>query len=112
MLDFSDGKIDVLVCTTIIESGLDIQNANTMIINRADTFGLAQLYQLRGRIGRGPKRSYAYFLVPADVAINEIASKRLKTMLAATDLGAGLQIAMADLEIRGAGNILGGQQMI
>ncbi|MEG3594934.1 MAG: transcription-repair coupling factor [Chloroflexota bacterium] len=110
MLDFSDGKIDVLVCTTIIESGLDIQNANTMIINRADTFGLAQLYQLRGRIGRGPKRSYAYFLVPADVAINEIASKRLKTMLAATDLGAGLQIAMADLEIRGAGNILGGQQ--
>ncbi len=110
MLDFADGKIDVLVCTTIIESGLDIQNANTMIINRADTFGLAQLYQLRGRIGRGPKRSYAYFLVPNNVAVNEVASKRLKTMLAATDLGAGFQIAMADLEIRGAGNILGGQQ--
>ena len=110
MLDFAGGKIDVLVCTTIIESGLDIQNANTMIINRSDTFGLAQLYQLRGRIGRGPKRSYAYFLVPTKVAINEAASKRLKTMLAATDLGAGFQIAMADLEIRGAGNILGGQQ--
>ena len=110
MLDFADGKIDVLVCTTIIESGLDIQNANTMIINRADTFGLAQLYQLRGRIGRGPKRSYAYFLVPNNVPVNEVASKRLKTMLAATDLGAGFQIAMADLEIRGAGNILGGQQ--
>ena len=110
MLDFSGGKIDVLICTTIIESGLDIQNANTMIIDRADTFGLAQLYQLRGRIGRGRKRSYAYFLVPANVSMNESASKRLKTMLAATDLGAGFQIAMADLEIRGAGNILGGQQ--
>jgi len=110
MLDFADGHIDVLICTTIIESGLDIQNANTMIINRAHTFGLAQLYQLRGRIGRGPKRSYAYFLVPDNVVINEVASRRLKTMLAATNLGAGFQIAMADLEIRGAGNILGGQQ--
>ena len=110
MLNFAEGKIDVLVCTTIIESGLDIQNANTIIINRADTFGLAQLYQLRGRIGRGTKRSYAYLLVPKNAPVNEVASKRLKTMLAATNLGAGFQIAMADLEIRGAGNILGGQQ--
>ena len=110
MLDFAEGSTDVLVCTTIIESGLDIPNANALIINRADTFGLAQLYQLRGRIGRGARRAYAYLLVPAHQSINEVAEKRLKTMLAATELGAGFQIAMKDLEIRGAGNVLGSQQ--
>ena len=110
MLDFAEGSTDVLVCTTIIESGLDIPNANALIINRADTFGLAQLYQLRGRIGRGARRAYAYLLVPAHRSINEVAEKRLKTMLAATELGAGFQIAMKDLEIRGAGNVLGSQQ--
>ncbi len=110
MLDFAEGTTDVLVCTTIIESGLDIPNANALIINRADTFGLAQLYQLRGRIGRGARRAYAYLLVPAHRSINEVAEKRLRTMLAATELGAGFQIAMKDLEIRGAGNVLGSQQ--
>ena len=110
MLGFAEGSTDVLVCTTIIESGLDIPNANALIINRADTFGLAQLYQLRGRIGRGARRAYAYLLVPAHRSINEVAEKRLKTMLAATELGAGFQIAMKDLEIRGAGNVLGSQQ--
>jgi transcription-repair coupling factor (superfamily II helicase) len=110
MIDFAAGKMDVLVCTTIIESGLDIPNVNTLIVNRADTFGLAQLYQLRGRVGRGTRRAYAYLLVPPYKSITETAEKRLKTMLAATELGAGFQIAMKDLEIRGAGNILGAEQ--
>ena len=110
MIEFSKGRYDVLVCTTIIESGLDIPNANSLIINRADAFGLAQLYQLRGRIGRSERRAYAYLLIPAHRSIKEIAEKRLKTMLAATELGAGFQIAMKDLEIRGAGNVLGSQQ--
>ncbi len=110
MMEFAEGITDVLVCTTIIESGLDIPNANALIVNRADTFGLAQLYQLRGRIGRGARRAYAYLLIPAHRSVNEVAEKRLKTMLAATELGAGFQIAMKDLEIRGAGNVLGSQQ--
>ena len=110
MIDFADGKMDVLVCTTIIESGLDIPNVNTLIINRADTFGLAQLYQLRGRVGRGARRAYAYLMIPPSKSLTEPAEKRLKTMLAATELGAGFRIAMKDLEIRGAGNILGAQQ--
>ena len=110
MIDFAEGKSDVLVCTTIIESGLDIPNVNTLIINRADTFGLAQLYQLRGRVGRGSRRAYSYMLVPPHRSLTETAEKRLKTMLAATELGAGFQIAMKDLEIRGAGNVLGAQQ--
>ena len=110
MLDFADGKMDVLVCTTIIESGLDIPNVNTLIVNRADTFGLAQLYQLRGRVGRSARRAYAYLLIPPSKSITETAEKRLKTMMAATELGAGFQIAMKDLEIRGAGNILGANQ--
>nr|ADI19367.1 transcription-repair coupling factor (superfamily II helicase) [uncultured Chloroflexi bacterium HF0500_03M05] len=110
MIDFADGKTDVLVCTTIIESGLDIPNVNTLIINRSDTFGLAQLYQLRGRIGRGVRRAYAYLMIPPSSSLTELAEKRLKTMLAATELGAGFRIAMKDLEIRGAGNILGAQQ--
>ena len=110
MLEFAEGKTDVLVCTTIIESGLDIPNVNTLIVNRADTFGLAQLYQLRGRVGRGARRAYAYLLIPPFRSITETAEKRLKTMLAATELGAGFRIAMKDLEIRGAGNVLGAQQ--
>ena len=110
MVDFADGGVDVLVCTTIIESGLDISNVNTLIVNRADTFGLAQLYQLRGRVGRSARRAYAYLLIPQHRSLTETAEKRLKTMLAATELGAGFQIAMKDLEIRGAGNILGANQ--
>ena len=110
MVDFAEGKMDVLVCTTIIESGLDIPNVNTLIVDRADTFGLAQLYQLRGRVGRGARRAYSYLLIPPARSITEAAEKRLKTMLAATELGAGFHIAMKDLEIRGAGNILGAEQ--
>ena len=110
MLDFARGEGDVLMCTTIIESGLDIPNVNTLIMNRADTFGLAQLYQLRGRIGRSVRRAYAYLLVPRARSLTEAAEKRLSAMLAATELGAGYKIAMKDLEIRGAGNILGADQ--
>ena len=112
MASFAQGEFDVLVCTTIIESGLDIPNANTLIINRADTFGLAQLYQLRGRVGRSSRRAYSYLLIPSarTRALSETAERRLKAMLAATELGAGFRIAMKDLEIRGAGNILGAEQ--
>ncbi|MBI4203358.1 MAG: transcription-repair coupling factor [Chloroflexi bacterium] len=110
MSDFTKGEYDVLVCTTIIESGLDMPNANTLIIDRADMLGLAQLYQLRGRVGRGRNRAYAYMLVPRGRRITETAQKRLETILAATELGAGFRIAMKDLEIRGAGQILGAQQ--
>ena len=110
MLDFAEGKMDVLVCTTIIESGLDIQNVNTLIVNRADAFGLAQLYQLRGRVGRSSRRAYSYLLVPKARALSEAAEKRLRAMLAASELSAGFRIAMKDLEIRGAGNILGAEQ--
>ena len=110
MIDFADGEMDVLVCTTIIESGLDIPNVNTLIVNRADSFGLAQLYQLRGRVGRSARRAYAYLLIAETRGLSESAEKRLKAMLAATELGAGFRIAMKDLEIRGAGNILGSQQ--
>ena len=110
MVDFSEGRTDVLVCTTIIESGLDIPNVNTLIVNRADSFGLSQLYQLRGRVGRGARRAYSYLLIPPAKSLTETAEKRLKTMLAATELGAGFRIAMTDLEIRGAGSILGAHQ--
>ena len=110
MLDFAAGKMDILVCTTIIESGLDIPNVNTLIVNRADSFGLAQLYQLRGRVGRSARRAYSYLLIPPAKGLTEPAEKRLKAMLAATELGAGFRIAMKDLEIRGAGNILGSEQ--
>lgn len=110
MLDFSLGKMDVLLCTTIIESGLDIPNVNTLMINRADAFGLAQLYQLRGRVGRSARRAYAYLLVPRTRGLTDTAQRRLRAMLAATELGAGFRIAMKDLEIRGAGNILGAEQ--
>jgi transcription-repair coupling factor (superfamily II helicase) len=110
MLDFAAGRYDVLVCSTIIESGLDIPNVNTLIVNQADHFGLAQLYQLRGRVGRGANRAYAYFLTPKNRQMSEVAEKRLRTIMEATDLGAGYRIAMKDLEIRGAGNLLGAEQ--
>jgi transcription-repair coupling factor (superfamily II helicase) len=110
MLAFAEGEFDVLVCTTIIESGLDIPNANTLIVNSAHRFGLAQLYQLRGRVGRSASRAYAYLLYAKDMSLSEIAQERLKTIFEATELGAGLRIAMKDLEIRGAGNLLGAQQ--
>ncbi|MFQ5340451.1 MAG: transcription-repair coupling factor, partial [Anaerolineae bacterium] len=110
MLAFAAGDIDVLVCTSIIESGLDIQNANTLIVDNADMFGLAQLYQLRGRVGRGALRAYAYFLYRKHRELPEDARKRLQTLMEATDLGAGFRIAMRDLEIRGAGDLLGSRQ--
>jgi transcription-repair coupling factor (superfamily II helicase) len=110
MLDFDGGRFDVLVCTTIIESGLDIPNANTIIIARADTFGLAQLYQLRGRVGRSDRRAYAYLLHRRGQPLSPVARKRLHAIFSASDLGAGYQIALSDLEIRGAGNILGAEQ--
>ena len=110
MLAFAEGAADVLVCTTIIELGLDIPNANTIVIDRADTLGLAQLYQLRGRVGRSSRRAYAYLLYRRRERMSEEARKRLQAIFNASELGAGFQIALADLEIRGAGNILGGEQ--
>ena len=110
MNDFARGEVDVLVCTTIIESGLDIPNSNTLIIDRADTLGLSQLYQLRGRVGRGAHRAHAYLFVPRARRITEAARKRLQAILEASELGAGFRIAMRDLEIRGAGNLLGAEQ--
>jgi transcription-repair coupling factor (superfamily II helicase) len=110
MLEFAAGEYDVLVCTTIIESGLDIPNANTIVIDRADALGLAQLYQLRGRVGRSSRRAYAYLLYRRKAALSDVARKRLQAIFNASELGAGFQIALSDLEIRGAGNILGGEQ--
>lgn len=110
MLDFNEGAFDVLVCTTIIESGLDIPNVNTIIINNAQNFGLSQLYQLRGRVGRSSKQAYAYLLYPPHKSLTEEAQKRLEVIREFTHLGAGYQIALKDLEIRGAGNILGAEQ--
>jgi transcription-repair coupling factor (superfamily II helicase) len=110
MLDFWEKRFDVLVCTTIVESGLDVSNANTMIIERADTLGLSQLHQLRGRVGRSRERAYAYFLYPPDKPLTETAHERLATLAQHSDLGGGMAIAMKDLEIRGAGNLLGGEQ--
>ncbi|MEM8858347.1 MAG: transcription-repair coupling factor [Chloroflexota bacterium] len=110
MADFAAGRIDILLSTTIIESGLDIPNANTMIVNRANMFGLAQLYQLRGRVGRGAHRAYAYFFHDKWSKLTKEAQARLETISEATELGAGYTIAMRDLEIRGAGDVLGGNQ--
>ena len=110
ILDFWEKRIDVLVCTTIVESGIDIANANTLIVDRADALGLSQLHQLRGRVGRGRDRAYAYFMYPPDKPLSQTAYDRLATIAANTDLGAGMQVAMKDLEIRGAGNLLGGEQ--
>jgi transcription-repair coupling factor (superfamily II helicase) len=110
MLEFLRGDADVLVCTSIVESGLDIPTANTLIVERADTFGLAQLYQIRGRVGRSRERAYAYLLYPSAAALSEDASRRLATLSDYTELGSGFKIAMRDLEIRGAGNLLGQEQ--
>jgi len=110
VLDFADRDYDVLVCTTIVESGLDMPTVNTMVVDRADLLGLAQLYQLRGRVGRRGQRAYAYLLHPADRALSEEAYERLKAIGEFTDLGSGFKLAMRDLEIRGAGNMLGGAQ--
>ncbi|PKB63582.1 MAG: transcription-repair coupling factor [SAR202 cluster bacterium Io17-Chloro-G2] len=110
MLSFAAGEADVLVCTTIIESGLDMPNVNTLILDRADRFGLSQLYQLRGRVGRGEHRAYAYLMLPRGRRITESAEKRIQAILEASDLGSGFRIAMRDLEIRGAGNLLGAAQ--
>ena len=110
MVDFWNQEFDVLVSTTIVENGLDVTNANTIIVDRADRFGLSQLHQLRGRVGRGRERGYAYFLYPPGTTMNETAFERLKTIGTNTGLGAGMAIATKDLEIRGAGNLLGGEQ--
>jgi transcription-repair coupling factor (superfamily II helicase) len=110
MLTFVEGRADVLVSTTIIENGLDIPRANTMIVNRADRYGLAQLYQLRGRVGRSDRRAYALLLIPPDTVLSELAQKRLAAIREFSELGAGFRVAALDLELRGAGNLLGGQQ--
>jgi transcription-repair coupling factor (superfamily II helicase) len=110
MLGFWRREYDVLVCTTIVESGLDIPNANTLIVERADLLGLAQLHQIRGRVGRGRERAYAYFFYPPERPLTEHAHERLATIAQHTELGAGMYVAMKDLEIRGAGNLLGGAQ--
>ncbi|HET7475030.1 MAG TPA: transcription-repair coupling factor [Dermatophilaceae bacterium] len=110
MMDFVRGETDVLVCTTIVEAGLDISTANTLIVERADMLGLAQLYQIRGRVGRSRERAYAYLHYPSSGALTEEASQRLSTLSDYTELGSGFKIAMRDLEIRGAGNLLGDEQ--
>jgi transcription-repair coupling factor (superfamily II helicase) len=110
MLAFMHGESNLLLCTTIIESGLDIPNANTLIVNRADAFGLAQLYQLRGRVGRAKQRAHAYFLIPGEGAISSDARERLKILQDISELGAGFRIATHDLEIRGGGDLLGARQ--
>jgi transcription-repair coupling factor (superfamily II helicase) len=110
MLDFMAHKYDILVATTIIENGIDIPNANTMIVNRADRYGLSQLYQLRGRVGRSDRPAYAYLLIPPEETLSPVAKKRLAAIREFSDLGSGFRVAALDLEIRGAGNLLGGEQ--
>jgi transcription-repair coupling factor (superfamily II helicase) len=110
MTRFMHHEFDVLVATTIIENGLDIPLANTLIVNRADRYGLSQLYQLRGRVGRSNRRAYAYLLIPSDETLTQIARRRLAAIREFSELGAGFRIAALDLELRGAGNLLGGQQ--
>jgi transcription-repair coupling factor (superfamily II helicase) len=110
MLDFVDGRYDVLVSTAIVESGLDIPRANTMLIDRADLFGLSQLYQLRGRVGRSKERAYCYLIVPPPNAMTDESRSRIEALERHTELGSGFQIASLDLELRGAGDILGGEQ--
>ena len=107
---FYDGQYDVLLSTTIVESGLDIPTANTLIVHRADMFGLAQLYQLRGRVGRSKVRAYALFTLPANRKLTDTAERRLKVLQSLDTLGAGFQLASHDLDIRGAGNLLGEEQ--
>src|ERR1041385_2659045 len=110
MLGFVERKFDILLATTIVENGLDIPNANTIIINRADRYGLSQLYQLRGRVGRSDRPAYAYLLIPPQEALSPVARKRLAAIKEFSDLGSGFRVAALDLEIRGAGNLLGGEQ--
>ncbi|MCA2186837.1 transcription-repair coupling factor [Nonomuraea cavernae] len=110
MVGFWEREYDLLVCTTIVESGLDVPNANTLIVDRADNYGLSQLHQLRGRVGRGRERGYAYFLYPPEKPLTETAHERLATIAQHTEMGAGMYVAMKDLEIRGAGNVLGAEQ--
>jgi transcription-repair coupling factor (superfamily II helicase) len=110
LLGFMKHEYDVFVCTTIVENGLDIPLANTIVIENAERYGLSELYQLRGRVGRSNRRAYAYLLVPGDTELSEIARKRLAALKEFSDLGAGFKIAALDLELRGAGNILGGEQ--
>ena len=110
VIDFSKGDYDVLVCTTIIESGIDMPTVNTLVVDRADLLGLGQLHQLRGRVGRAGQRAYAYLFHPRDRALTEQAYERLRTIGEHTELGSGFKIAMRDLEIRGAGNLLGRDQ--
>jgi transcription-repair coupling factor (superfamily II helicase) len=110
MLAFWEREIDVLVCTTIVENGIDVSNANTLVVERSDALGLSQLHQLRGRVGRGRERAYAYFLYPVDKPMTETAHDRLATIAQHSELGGGMAVAMKDLEIRGAGNLLGGEQ--
>ena len=107
MLEFTEGRLDVLVATMIIESGLDIPTVNTLIVDRADTLGLAQLYQLRGRVGRSSHRAYAYLMVPSRRVLTEDAEKRLRVIEEFDELGVGFKVALKDMEIRGAGNLLG-----
>src|SRR6202000_3241391 len=110
MLQFMRHEFDIFVCTTIIENGLDIPLANTMLVENAEKYGLSELYQLRGRVGRSNRRAYAYLLVPPDTELTEVARKRLAALKEFSDLGAGFKIAALDLELRGAGNLLGGEQ--
>src|SRR5205823_4267142 len=110
IVDFLEQKFQVLLCTTIIESGIDMPNVNTMIVDRADRFGLSQLYQIRGRVGRANLQAYAYFLTPPAERLTPEGQKRLDVLAAYQELGAGFQIASHDLELRGAGNLLGGEQ--
>src|SRR5436305_15096671 len=110
MLGFFERMADILYCTTIVENGLDIPNANTMIINRADRYGLSHLYQLRGRVGRSDRAAYAYLLIPPEDNLSPVAKKRLAAIKEFSDLGSGFRVAALDLEIRGAGNLLGGEQ--
>ena len=110
VIAFWNREFDILVCTTIVENGIDVANANTLIVERADLFGLSQLHQLRGRVGRSRERAYAYFLYPGDKPLTEVALDRLTTIARNTELGSGMQVALKDLEIRGAGNLLGGEQ--
>ena len=110
MMDFYRGSYDVLLCTTIIESGLDVPTANTLIVFDSERFGLSQLYQLRGRVGRSDRKAYAYLLYPKNKVLSEVAMKRLQVISDFTELGSGFKIAMKDMEIRGAGNLLGRDQ--
>src|SRR3954463_338197 len=109
-MEFIEHEFDILVSTTIIESGLDIPNANTIIINEAHNFGLSDLHQMRGRVGRSNKKAFCYLLAPSQILLTSEARKRLKAIVDFSDLGSGFQIAMRDLDIRGAGNLLGGEQ--